>query len=130
MSLSDVLAAALPALHHYQQAEVEHSDWKAPPGPYVVHQPPVARPTARRLPGKARALDRTWVFRCVNNNAAGAALNASQVVDALDGQRVGPAVVRAAVPMLTPIADPTMTSGYRWSVTVEAWFRLPRGVSP
>ena len=130
MSLSDVLAAALPALHHYQQAEVEHSDWEAPPGPYIVHQPPAARPVARRLPGKARALDRTWIFRCVNNNAAGAALNAQQVVDALDGTRVGQSVVRASVSQSTPTADPTMTSGYRWSVTVEATFRLPRGVSP
>ena len=130
MTLSTVLAAALPSLTHFAQGEVEHADWAAPPGPYVIHQPPAARPVGRRIPGKARALDRTWIFRCVNNNAAGAALNAQQGVDVLDGLRVGQAVVRAEVPQSTPFADPTMTAGYRWSVTVEASFRLPRGATP
>lgn len=128
-TLSDQVAAALPAWDHFTQAEVEHPDWDAAVKPYVVHQPPTWRPTVRPLAGSARQQALTWIFRCVSNDAAHAADMARAVVDVTDGYLIGGSLVKASVPHSTPIGDPTMTFGFRWSVTVEASYWLPRGVT-
>lgn len=115
--------ATLAHVDHYADGEVPAT----PPGPYIVYYPAAARPTGRRLRGVARRTITSDLVMCVNNNPEGAIFHAQRVVDLMDGwQIISGHVVQASIPQGVPIDEPTMTDGYRWSVTVELTYYSTR----
>lgn len=93
---------------------------KAPVRPYLVLYPGAANPTSRRLDGQSHGRTITDRAVCVNNTDVGAVTIAKRVIDLLDGMHNGQQVTCWAGPT---IADPDMTTGFRWSVTVELTLR-------
>ena len=93
---------------------------KAPARPYLVLYPGAANPTSRRLDGRSHGRTVTDRAVCVHNTDVGAVELAGRVIDLLDGMHNGQRVTCWAGPT---IADPDMTTGFRWSVTVELTLR-------
>lgn len=119
---ADAIRAQLATLTAYTHLDGEVPT--TPSGPYTVLYAGAGPAVSRRIRGDARQWLHSGRVVCVNNHPHGARWVAEQVVEALDGHRIGDGLVMTSTGPL--IADPTQTDGYRWSVTVEYTHRTPR----
>ena len=96
-----------------------------PAGPIIWPTPTLWTPTSRAVAGNARTARDMSRIVCVAASSRGASNLAWDVAAALDGVRLGDAMVQVT---LTTAAreDKTDPSLYRWSATVDVARSVPR----
>ena len=123
MSIASALLGALGTLTAYDHFDGEVSSGLVERA-YTVAYMSTGSPDMRALAG-ARRLAESPRILCVSNNPHGARKVAGDVVALLEGWRYAGGVARCFAGPL--ISEPTMTTGYRWSITVEVSIKTEGG---
>ena len=123
-TLASLLSGSLPQYALYPEGEVPAT----PTRPYLVLVDGSPRIVGRRLDGRLPRADVTTDrVMVVSNRPGGCVAMARELCAIVDGWRPSPLIApRVRLPQSQPLAEPTMTDGYRWSLNVEITYRSVR----